>query len=51
MAFSPSAVYTEAKMMFLLTVIKWVSAKKAELNTPAPSNTQAYEGNDVTVKI
>ena len=46
MAFSPSAADTEAKMLFLLTVIKWVSAKKAEQNAAAAAPNQTYEGKN-----
>ena len=46
MAFSPSATDTEAKMLFLLTVIKWVSAKKAEHNAAAATPNQTYEGKN-----
>ena len=44
MAFSPSAADTEAKMLFLLTVIKWVSAKKAEQKAATANTNQGYEG-------
>ena len=44
MAFSPSAADTEAKMLFLLTVIKWVSARKAEQKAATASPNQGYEG-------
>ena len=50
MAFSPSAADTEAKMLFLLTVIKWVSTKKAEAKATDPAN-QTCKGKEVICRI
>lgn len=44
MAFSPSASATETKMLFLLTVVKWVSAKRAEQT--AAQDIGLYDGKD-----